>query len=126
MHFLAFDSTLSVDEVGKFIALLVVVATVAGSLYYAFRTGKTKAEEEKVRPYREAAEGWERLAKQQEVELKKVRAELAHITAEYDEVKKDYDTAIRLNMRLQGVVDELTSRVAALESIVKILNPSHS
>lgn len=117
---LAFQSI----DLGGFSTLLGVVAllaTVAGVAWYAFRVGKSKAEEDKIKPFKEAADGWERVARQQEAELKIVRSQLTDVQGEYDELKQDYETAMRLNMRLQGSVDTLTSRVAALEEVVRIL-----
>jgi hypothetical protein len=121
MNALALQAAENLDLLSKVAGFVILVAVAVGSLWYGLRTGKSKAEEEKIRPFKEAADGWERVAKQQEAELKLVRTDHERLTEEHAELMSDYNLAMRLNMRLQGSVDQLTSRVSALEEVIRIL-----
>jgi hypothetical protein len=116
MNALALQAAENLDLLSKVAGFVILVAVAVGSLWYGLRTGKSKAEEEKIRPFKEAADGWERVA-----ELKLVRTDHERLTEEHAELMSDYNLAMRLNMRLQGSVDQLTSRVSALEEVIRIL-----
>jgi archaellum component FlaC len=103
--------------------LIVIVAAV----YWSFKLGKSKAEEERIRPFKEAADGWERVAKQQAQELTIVQRELSEVKEDhrslktkYEELERDYISASRTNMRLQGEVDQLKVKVKELEDLKEL------
>lgn len=101
------------------------MATYAGIAWYSFRLGKSKAEEHRIAPFKEAAEGWEDVARKNKAQLEQVQTELAKIKQEngdlhekYTSLEKDYLTASRTNFKLQGEVDELKKQVNELRKLV--------
>jgi chromosome segregation ATPase len=77
---------------------------------------RIRAEAEKqMTALRLSEDGWRRLCDQQSAELARFRAELTELRAKYEKVQGEYTEAVRLNMILQGDIDVLKRRVAALE-----------
>lgn len=99
------------------LGIVMSAGVIVGALWYSFRLGKSKAEEHRIKPFKEAAEGWERLATQQAEELATVKSELANVKNKYEELERDYLAASRTNYRLQGELDQVKSRISELESL---------
>lgn len=112
---------------------ILAIGTYIGLFLYGIRLGKSKAEEHRIKPFKEAAEGWESLAQQAREEIsnlksrvvdleKKVeesRARERDIEKQRDELKDDLIFAARANFKLQGEVERLNFRVTSLESFHK-------
>ncbi len=112
---------------------VVLVGTYIGAFFYGVKLGKSKAEEYRIKPFKEAAEGWESLAKQAGQEIlnlkirvveleKKVeesRMREREIENQRDELKDDLIFAARANFKLQGEVERLNARVTVVEATQK-------
>lgn len=105
------------------------MATYAGLAWYSFRLGKNKAEEHRILPFKEAAEGWESVAAQQSMELGLVKSQVQQLQTEneslkkkYEDLEQDYLKATRTNYRLQGEVDQLKTRVTELETLKEMFS----
>ena len=108
-HFLAL-------EIEKALGIIGAAVLYAGSVWYTWRLAKSKAIDDRIKPYKDAAEGYEKAAKQLQEELVSVKKELEFVRHEYEELKLDYAAATRANFRLQGSIDDLNQKVSALHA----------
>lgn len=113
--------------------IVVLIGTYLGSFLYGLKLGKSKAEEHRIRPFKEAAEGWESSAGQAREEIaslklrvveleKKVeqsREREREVERQKDELKDDLIFAARANFKLQGEIERLSSRITLLEQFHK-------
>lgn len=96
------------------------IGAAISSFFYGLNRGKSQAEEYRIKPFREAAEGWEKRCDQLETEIKYHTQEISKLLNQYEATKQkyidlvaDYVTLSRVSQKQQGQIERLTPDVQA-------------
>lgn len=128
------DVTQYAIEIAAIYTAITIVATALAFLGY--KTGRSKAIEQILKPYRDSLEGYETQTRQQTAaieslekqkkelhgELHKVMQEKDDIVVEKEELEKHLMQSAKLIFRMSGELDQIKVRMTMLESLVGINN----
>lgn len=128
MSFLQIASASTIYYFFGTIGAIAIAVSAISSFFYGLRLGKSKAEDHRLKPFKEAAEGWEKRSEQLETELHYHTEETARLRSQYEEMRSKYDQLVidyvklsQTNQRQQGEIDHLTADVQALSEFKQTL-----